>query len=106
MSEAESDVRIRRAELGLGQAELARLVGVAPSYVWKIEHGTRVPSVEVLPKLAKALEVPEAFFAPLFVGLLWRTRPGFRVALPALRDERIRLELQQQEVANRAGVSP
>src|SRR5438552_1628974 len=37
-------VREARARLGLGQAELARELGVTPATVWRWEHGrTRVP---------------------------------------------------------------
>jgi transcriptional regulator with XRE-family HTH domain len=49
--------RIRLA-LGLTQAELAQRARVTKQYVTMLERGQRDPSLSVLRKLAKALDVP------------------------------------------------
>ena len=49
-------IRNRRQERGLAAYELAKRVGVSPSYVSLIEKGVKVPSEEVAGKLAVALD--------------------------------------------------
>lgn len=54
-------IRARRTARGLRQAELARAVGVSPSYLNLIEHNRRRAGNELLAALAEALEVaPDA----------------------------------------------
>ncbi len=50
-------IRARRNLRGLRQAELARLVGVSPSYLNLIEHNRRKVGVDLLSALAQALGV-------------------------------------------------
>jgi transcriptional regulator with XRE-family HTH domain len=47
-----------RNEKNISTRELARISGVARSHIEKIEAGTANPSVEVMCKLSKALQVP------------------------------------------------
>lgn len=51
------NIKNRREEYDLTQAELAKRIGVTPSYVNYVESGTRIPSVPVLIKLADALNI-------------------------------------------------
>lgn len=51
-------IRSLRQARGLTQEQLAERAGLHPTYVAKIEAGTRLPSLEVLDRLAAALEVP------------------------------------------------
>lgn len=46
-----------REKKGLSQAELEKLSGVSASHIGYIERGEREPTVSVLCKLAKALDV-------------------------------------------------
>ncbi len=48
-------IAVARKRRGWFQADLARLVGVAPSTVGAWESGRRTPNLEALLKLAKAL---------------------------------------------------
>lgn len=50
-------IRQRRTLAGVGQAELARQVGVSPSYLNLIEHNRRRVAPELLERLAQALHV-------------------------------------------------
>lgn len=47
-----------RGRLGLTQADLARQVGISPSYLAMIEQGEREPSDAIRHSLARALGVP------------------------------------------------
>ncbi|RMH19072.1 MAG: XRE family transcriptional regulator [Acidobacteria bacterium] len=51
-------IRIVRAARGFSQKRLAAVIGVDPSYISLLETGKRVPSLEVLESLAKALRIP------------------------------------------------
>jgi len=50
-------IRTYRKLAGLTQEKLAERVDLNPVYVGQIERGYKVPTVEVLLKLAKALDV-------------------------------------------------
>lgn len=58
--QALSGTRIRtlRTARRLGQADLARMAGVSPSYLNLIEHNRRRPSTPVLEAIARALQIP------------------------------------------------
>jgi len=58
-----SNMRIYRKALGLSQAKLAEKVETATNYIAAIEAGRRFPSIEVLEKIAEALNIdtPELF---------------------------------------------
>jgi transcriptional regulator with XRE-family HTH domain len=53
----------RRRALGLSQAKLAEKVNLAPTYIAMIELEKKFPSVEVLERIAAALDMdaPELF---------------------------------------------
>lgn len=55
-------VRRLRKEAGLSQAELATTAGVCYAYVSMIERGERLPALDKLEALAKALRAPMAAF--------------------------------------------
>lgn len=47
-----------RNSKGMSIRELSKLSGVAKSHIEKIEAGTTSPSVDIMCKLARALDVP------------------------------------------------
>ena len=50
-------IRIRREAFGYSQRELARLVGIQASHIAYLENGHRLPSLGLLVRLAKELNV-------------------------------------------------
>lgn len=48
-------LKARRKILGYTQGDLARMVGVKKAAICKYEKGERVPNMEMISKLAKAL---------------------------------------------------
>jgi len=50
-----TQVRARRAELGLGQAELADLAGVSVRFVREVEHGKRSARLDLVEALLEVL---------------------------------------------------
>ncbi len=50
-------IRIRRRAFGYTQRELARVVGVKASHIAYLENGRRLPSLGLLVRLAKELNV-------------------------------------------------
>jgi transcriptional regulator with XRE-family HTH domain len=53
-------IRDLRERHGYGQAELARLVGMTPNTLWRIEHEGREPRGPALRKIAEILQVDVA----------------------------------------------
>ena len=51
-------VELYRLERKLSLSELSRMSGVAISHIHNIEGGLKVPSITILCKLSKALNVP------------------------------------------------
>lgn len=51
------NMKSRRKELGLSQIELAEKTGSAANYISKIEAERQFPSVEMIEKLAEALQM-------------------------------------------------
>ncbi len=51
-------VRARREALGMSQAELAEKVDISANYVGVLERGLKLPTLDTLVVLAKALGVP------------------------------------------------
>ncbi|MCL2762150.1 MAG: helix-turn-helix domain-containing protein [Treponema sp.] len=58
-----SNIKIYRNTCGISQSKLAERVNTATNYIAAIEAGRRFPSVEILEKIASALEIdaPELF---------------------------------------------
>lgn len=48
-------IRELRAAAGIGQADLARKIGLTPTALWKIENGKASPSLRTAKKIANAL---------------------------------------------------
>ncbi len=55
-------IRETREEYGMSAAVLARRTGVAPGYIYQLEHDLRTPSVAMLEKIAKELRTEPAEF--------------------------------------------
>jgi transcriptional regulator with XRE-family HTH domain len=53
-------LRARREELGMSQAELAKLAGISREYLGRLERARQDPTLGTLEKLAKALKVKVA----------------------------------------------
>jgi len=53
--------RIVRARGSLSQRHLAKTVGVSAAYISRIEHGDRVPTLQLLERIAEALGVDLAW---------------------------------------------
>ncbi len=51
------NIRLRREQLMLSQADLAKRLGCDQSYVSKLENGAKQPLVSTLADLANALEI-------------------------------------------------
>ncbi|MGQ9490735.1 MAG: helix-turn-helix domain-containing protein [Anaerolineae bacterium] len=69
----------RRAELGLGQRELARATGLSATFIGNLERGRANPTLETLRKVAHALGTP-----------LFRLLAGPAEASPVVRRDRRR----------------
>lgn len=52
------NVRRLRVALGVSQEEFADRAGLHRTYISGMERGKRAPTIEVVEKLAKALDVP------------------------------------------------
>lgn len=50
-------IRYYRQLKDLNQTQFAEIICISPQYLSKIEYGKRVPSVEILISIAKALDV-------------------------------------------------
>jgi len=55
-------ITVQRAVLRMNQAELARRVGVAQSYISMLENGERPLTEELLQRIAAALECKPEYF--------------------------------------------
>ena len=53
-----SNIRSARTERGITQLKLALMTGVSRSYLWKIESGTADVGIDVIIRIAKALDMP------------------------------------------------
>lgn len=54
------NIRIRRTELGLSTTEVAQRMGISQPGYTAYETGSRVPGIEVIEKISRALDVPAA----------------------------------------------
>ena len=52
-----SNVRLRRKERGMSQEALADEVGLAVTYLGQLERGQRNPTLDVVERIATALEI-------------------------------------------------
>ena len=56
-------ITLYREQANMSKSELARLIGVSPSYITKLENGEKAnPSLEIKIKIANALEIPPSLF--------------------------------------------
>lgn len=55
-------ITVQRAVLRINQAELARRVGIAQSYISMLENGERPLTDELLQRIAAALECKPEYF--------------------------------------------
>ena len=53
-----ANIRAIRTEHGITQQKLALMTGVSRSYLWKIEIGTADVGIDVLIRIARALDMP------------------------------------------------
>ena len=53
-----SNIRTIRTEHGITQQKLALMTGVSRSNLWKIENGTADVGIDVLIRIARALDMP------------------------------------------------
>lgn len=68
-------VRRRRHEAGMSQSDLAGWAGLEQSYLSLLEHGKRMPGVEIIYRLAAAFQVePMVLFAE--IDRRWKERNG------------------------------
>lgn len=75
-------IRNRRNRLGMTGAELAKRIGVSPSYVSLIESGAKIPSPSVAERIARALQdAPDLYQA----WVLSARQGGWRKALRSSR---------------------
>ena len=51
-------IRAERTRCGISQRQLALMSGTSRSYLWKIETGTADVGIDVIIRIAKALDVP------------------------------------------------
>ena len=66
-------IRRLRTERGWTQEDLADAAGLTATYVGQIERGDKVPSLTVVLKLARGLEVPPAQLLTGFSASVLRT---------------------------------
>lgn len=53
-----SRIRAERTRCGISQRQLALMTGTSRSYLWKIEIGAADVGIDVLIRIARALDVP------------------------------------------------
>jgi transcriptional regulator with XRE-family HTH domain len=104
-------VREVREDLGMQRTVLARRVGVAENTIYRIETGTRTPSVELLEKLARALRTDPAELLreePVPLGKAPRGEGRLEVEIPIPRDsqewERLVASVRERQDAVEATV--
>ncbi len=58
-----SIIKDRRIKKGVSQNELANIAGITQTFLSLVEHGKRIPSYDVLKKIAKALGENASYLA-------------------------------------------
>lgn len=53
-------LRLERKSQGISQAELAKRSGISVTYAGELERGEKMPSLDVIVRLAKALDITGA----------------------------------------------
>ena len=99
MIEFSIKLRNYREKAGISQSELARLAGIAPSYVSRVEAGERTPPRRnVVIAIAKALKLSyaernelllAASYAPTNIGSIAKTHPTMQLLADVLEDGRV-----------------
>ena len=91
-SEIGKRIAARRRELGLRQVKVCERAGINDKYLSCIERATSIPSLEVVMRLAQALDTtPDAFL----VGSVQRESADWKDAAQLLRD----MDAQKLEMA-------
>jgi transcriptional regulator with XRE-family HTH domain len=98
-----AQLRALRLSRGLSQAEIARRTGVARTYVVALEQGQHEPSLDLLTRLAAALEQPLRDVIWYLAGEPFAAAAAPLAARVRLRRER--LGLRAAELAARAGTT-
>jgi putative transcriptional regulator len=96
-------LRALRERRGMSQAELARRTGVARTYLIAVELGRHEPSLELLGRIAQALDYPLAEVVWYLAGEPFADPAAPLAARVRLRRER--LGLRAAELAARAGTT-
>lgn len=86
LTEIGGRIKARRKALGLSQEKLAELVFVSPHYIYEIERGSKVMSLETLTNLSSAMSLSTDFI--LFGGK--SARPTLGEQLDMLDEEQRR----------------
>jgi len=71
-------VRVARAARGISQKALAERLGVSANYLSLIENGKRQPSLSLLQRVGRELEVPPAYLLMDRPEVSARMTPEFR----------------------------
>ncbi len=99
-----SEIKRRRLMLGMSQTGLARAMGCHLVSVHKWEKGVNLPSLKMLPKLAKALHVTE-------MELLYPNDDEYPLSkldekvVQEIKRLRLSREITQEEFAEKVGVT-
>ena len=73
-------VRALRKQTGLSQERFADAIGVGRSHLWKIENGKANPTLEIIVKIARGLDIS---LAQLFEAMdEWPQEPDSAPATP------------------------
>ncbi|WP_413527380.1 helix-turn-helix domain-containing protein [Marinilactibacillus psychrotolerans] len=86
-------IREKRDQKGLTQAELSKVCGISKNYFSAVENGRNSPSVEVLRKIAKALDVSLLFLLDDRIDDM-----ESRVALEVERLEKIFVKIPKEQL--------
>lgn len=99
-------IRDRRKELGLMQKDLARMVGVRPTTICKIEYGDMYPSKELLTKIQYVLndnlgEASEKFSTKIDISMLDTLNQQIANAIIELRHAQTIICAFKEKIENR-----
>ena len=84
---------LAREQSGISQRQVAFAVGVTPAYLSRLENGQRIPSLQVIEKLAKLYRVDRGWLAKGVAG----DNAQLRHAIGTTRELRAELERSKFE---------